>query len=93
MLLDYRCHVEGGKIGTKYWPKLKQCLKNIAAMTPQQVYDTYGYPEMAIAEALNQRAKGEHGCTACRDCMQPCRDCRQPCCTRGCLLHIPPCNI
>ena len=58
MLLDYRCHVKGERIHKSFWPQLNQCLQNIGRMTPQQVFDKYGYPEMTIAAAVQQRAKG-----------------------------------
>jgi hypothetical protein len=57
ILLDYRCHVDGGKIGKNYWPKLTQCLKKLSGMTPDEVLQTYGYPEKEMAAAVNQRAK------------------------------------
>jgi hypothetical protein len=62
MMLDYRCHVDNGKIGKSFWPKLEQCLKKIGAMSPAQVYETYGYPELKIAEAVQQRARGGSAC-------------------------------
>jgi len=33
--LDYRCHVDGGAIGTNYPPKAAQCMAKIADMEPE----------------------------------------------------------
>ncbi len=37
LLFDYRCHAPGGAIGFNYPDKLKQCLKDISAMTVDNV--------------------------------------------------------
>ncbi|KAI8464996.1 MAG: hypothetical protein J3K34DRAFT_380094 [Monoraphidium minutum] len=55
-LLDYRCHVPGGALGTAYPPRVAACLKNISSMTKQQVKAHYGFPLLATAAALRRRA-------------------------------------
>jgi hypothetical protein len=58
LLLDYRCYVEGGKIGTAhYHPALTQCLKDLSASTPDGIMARYGFPVKREAEMLYSRAK------------------------------------
>ena len=62
LLLDYRCYVEGGRIGTKYpFPKIEACLKRIAGMKVSQVQKHYGFAEEHPAINLRARAKGGSG--------------------------------
>jgi hypothetical protein len=58
LLLDYRCYVEGGEVGTRYAPRLRECLANLSAMTPQEVKSHYGFPKINAGKILNKRAKG-----------------------------------
>ncbi|KAG1679849.1 hypothetical protein FOA52_012763 [Chlamydomonas sp. UWO 241] len=56
VLLDYRCYVDGGRVGTKYPPSLTKCLTKLSGMTPQAIMDEYGFPFIRNAEALHSRA-------------------------------------
>ncbi|GFR47810.1 hypothetical protein Agub_g9587 [Astrephomene gubernaculifera] len=56
VVLDYRCYVEGGKIGTNYDPQLRQCLTKLSKMTPKEVQLEYGFPYSSSAAVLQQRA-------------------------------------
>jgi hypothetical protein len=58
LLMDYRCYVEGGELGTRYDPPLAQCLRSLAAMTPRQIQDKYDFPMLRNAQILRERAKG-----------------------------------
>lgn len=55
-VLDYRCYVEGGRIGRNYDPQLRQCLTKLAGMTPKEIQLAYGFPYVASATVLQQRA-------------------------------------
>ncbi|KAG2488696.1 hypothetical protein HYH03_012697 [Edaphochlamys debaryana] len=57
VVMDYRCFVEGGKIGTNYPPQVKQCLTKLAGMTPQTILKEYGFPHLESAAVLHSRAK------------------------------------
>lgn len=59
VLLDYRCYVEGGKLGKNYPPEVKQCLSKLSRMSPQQVVQEYGFPDEHAAHVLQKRASGE----------------------------------
>jgi hypothetical protein len=59
LLLDYRCYVEGGEVGTNYPPQLRECLANLSAMTPQEIKGHYGFPKINAGKILSLRAKGE----------------------------------
>lgn len=56
LLLDYRCYVEGGELGTNYPPKVKQCLQKISKMTVPEVLEHYKLPQRIAAENLLMRA-------------------------------------
>ncbi len=43
LMFDYRCHVEGGELGTRYPPQVSQCLRRLAGMDVLQVSDHYGF--------------------------------------------------
>lgn len=60
ILLDYRCHVPGGLIGTAYPPALKQCLQKLSSMNASEIQQSYGFPMLRNAETLLSRATG--GC-------------------------------
>ena len=53
LLLDYRCHVPGGAIGTNYPPKLRECLAEWSAMSAGELY------EARFAQAAAGRDKSE----------------------------------
>lgn len=59
VLLDYRCYVDGGKIGVNYPPRVTQCLSKLSRMSPQQVVTEYGFPDEHAALMLQKRASGE----------------------------------
>jgi hypothetical protein len=42
IVLDYRCHVEGGKLGTNYPPVVTQCLRHLASFAPVDLRKKYG---------------------------------------------------
>lgn len=52
-----RCHVPGGKLGTAYPAPLASCLKRIAGMTPDELFQRYLVPKCYSSHLLN-RAKG-----------------------------------
>ncbi|GIL86258.1 hypothetical protein Vretifemale_14600 [Volvox reticuliferus] len=56
VVLDYRCYVEGGRIGKNYDPKMRQCLTKLRDMTPKQIQLEYGFPYVSSAAILQQRA-------------------------------------
>lgn len=55
VLLDYRCHVSGGKIGVNYPPSVKTCLKKFSGMTPQELMEEYGM--MSLEDAIMFRTR------------------------------------
>ncbi|KAG2495164.1 hypothetical protein HYH03_006771 [Edaphochlamys debaryana] len=57
LLMDYRCHVEGGAIGTNFTPELKECLSHIAGMTSKDIHEQYGYPALRMADAVRNRSR------------------------------------
>jgi len=56
ILLDYRCYVEGGKIGTAYPEPVTQCLRKISSLPPVDIKKQYGFSDTRIAEVLSTRA-------------------------------------
>ena len=57
--MDYRCYVEGGKLGTKYPPQMKQCMQRMVEMTVPQLQSHYELPDNRSTHLLRERAKGE----------------------------------
>eukprot|EP00798_Chlamydomonas_sp_ICE-L_P018764 gene18764-25296_t len=56
-LLDYRCHVKDGKIGTDFQPKIQACLTKISGMSTEKVMSEYGYPHILLADAIRNRSR------------------------------------
>eukprot|EP00955_Chlamydomonas_euryale_P078200 363107-Chlamydomonas_euryale.AAC.3 len=63
LLLDYRCHVDGGEIGRNFPPSLQQCMRDLAKMDAETITREYGYPAMRMADAIRNRSRDmlEHG--------------------------------
>lgn len=59
VLLDYRCYVEGGKMGTRYPPPMQQCMERMVEMTVPQLQRHYLLPDNWTTNLLRERAKGE----------------------------------
>ncbi|MEW5300995.1 MAG: hypothetical protein WDW36_003881 [Sanguina aurantia] len=57
LLLDYRCHVEGGEIQKNFPPALARCMSRLAAMAPLAIQDEFGYPALDMAEAVRNRSR------------------------------------
>eukprot|EP00798_Chlamydomonas_sp_ICE-L_P002978 gene2978-12987_t len=57
VLLDYRCYVDGGKIGNNYPPRLTKCLTKLANMSAEEVTQEYKFPMLRNGQALVSRAK------------------------------------
>lgn len=55
-LLDYRCHVPGGRIGFDYPPTVQKCLEIFAQSTPDSLVQKYGLLELKDAGMLHTRA-------------------------------------
>ncbi len=72
VVLDYRCYVEDGQIGTNYDPTLRQCLTKLSKMTAEQVQKEYGFPYKSSAAVLQQRAAGGWGLPASEVPLLPC---------------------
>ncbi len=58
LLLDYRCYVEGGKLGKRWPPRVGQCLEKLSQLSVQQVQQQYGMPDMTTTLALKNRTQG-----------------------------------
>lgn len=58
ILLDYRCHVPDGLIGTAYPPAMKQCLRKLSSMNASAIQKSFGFPMLQNAKALQSRASG-----------------------------------
>lgn len=58
LLLDYRCYVEGGKLGTSYPQPIKQCMTRMTQMTVPELQQHYQLPDNYTANLLQERAKG-----------------------------------
>eukprot|EP00195_Chlamydomonas_chlamydogama_P015552 CAMPEP_0202899652 /NCGR_PEP_ID=MMETSP1392-20130828/7827_1 /ASSEMBLY_ACC=CAM_ASM_000868 /TAXON_ID=225041 /ORGANISM="Chlamydomonas chlamydogama, Strain SAG 11-48b" /LENGTH=462 /DNA_ID=CAMNT_0049585895 /DNA_START=182 /DNA_END=1570 /DNA_ORIENTATION=- len=56
LLFDYRCYVEGGKLGKKWPPKVQRCLRKIKSMKATDLLLEYGFPNMHTAVALRNRS-------------------------------------
>ncbi|KAL6763593.1 hypothetical protein V8C86DRAFT_2491886 [Haematococcus lacustris] len=56
VLLDYRCHVEGGAIGKRFFPKLEQCMRHIGSMQAAEIQALYGYPNIRMSDAIRNRS-------------------------------------
>jgi len=63
LLLDYRCYVDGGELGTNYPPKLNRCLRKIRSLGVEDLQLEYGLPDMTATLALRNRSVDmlEHG--------------------------------
>ncbi len=61
LLLDYRCHAEGGALGTSFPGRLTQCMRHVGALTPSQIQIEYGYPSASMAQAIRNRSRGKCG--------------------------------
>ncbi|GMH38170.1 hypothetical protein BSKO_06054 [Bryopsis sp. KO-2023] len=58
LLLDYRCHVEGQRMGTDFPPPIKKCLQKLEEMSVQEAMSEYGLTKTVAASVLLDRAKG-----------------------------------
>ncbi|KAJ9522716.1 hypothetical protein QJQ45_019883, partial [Haematococcus lacustris] len=56
VLLDYRCHVDGGAIGKRFFPKLEQCMRHIGSMQAAEIQALYGYPNIRMSDAIRNRS-------------------------------------
>eukprot|EP00873_Tetraselmis_striata_P005754 jgi/Tetstr1/426018/TSEL_016365.t1 len=92
LALDYRCHVKKGVLGNNFPRNIKKCLADISALSPVELQEKYGFPELKQAAALWERANVlsrygmewalEHS-TVDNECMKyfwhkPCCSWRQP---------------
>ncbi|KAJ9513587.1 hypothetical protein QJQ45_006097 [Haematococcus lacustris] len=57
VLLDYRCYVEGGELGTHLPGPVKQCMQHFVSMTAEALQLHYGFPEARIAQVLINRSR------------------------------------
>eukprot|EP00192_Tetraselmis_astigmatica_P012956 CAMPEP_0117647738 /NCGR_PEP_ID=MMETSP0804-20121206/4_1 /TAXON_ID=1074897 /ORGANISM="Tetraselmis astigmatica, Strain CCMP880" /LENGTH=410 /DNA_ID=CAMNT_0005453239 /DNA_START=470 /DNA_END=1702 /DNA_ORIENTATION=+ len=57
VVLDYRCYAHEGVVGVNYPPKVKQCLADISAATPEKIQREYGFPDVKYAAALWDQAR------------------------------------
>ncbi|GFR52103.1 hypothetical protein Agub_g14616, partial [Astrephomene gubernaculifera] len=57
LLMDYRCHAEGGSIGKKFTPELTECLSHISSMSSPDIQEQYGYPVLRMADAVRNRSR------------------------------------
>ncbi|KAG1655370.1 hypothetical protein FOA52_012097 [Chlamydomonas sp. UWO 241] len=57
VLLDYRCWVDGGKIGKSYPPQVHQCLSSIASHSVADNQEHFGFPDPRPAWSLTMRAR------------------------------------
>ncbi len=85
MVLDYRCVVPGGELGTKLPPGVQQCLRSIAKAPLAELCQRYGFPGGLPAVVLKQRAVGApprpaRACLVARPAPRP---------PRSCLNHHP----
>ncbi|CAD7698412.1 unnamed protein product [Ostreobium quekettii] len=56
MLLDYRCHADGGVIGTDYPPSVTACMKRIRDMSAEGITNRYNMPSEEMSVAVKGRA-------------------------------------
>jgi len=54
--LDYRCHVDGGAIGTQYPPRVQQCMEKFSSMEAGALQAEYDLPHYLQATILKERA-------------------------------------
>uniref|UniRef100_A0A7S1WZZ7 Uncharacterized protein n=1 Tax=Tetraselmis chuii TaxID=63592 RepID=A0A7S1WZZ7_9CHLO len=57
LLLDYRCHADGGRIGRRYPPPFQRLMQHLARSSARDVMQEYGFLDPANAEALRSRAR------------------------------------
>lgn len=55
-MLDYRCHVPGGKIGKKFPRKAAQCIRDLHGMTVEEVRTTFKFQEVHQAALIRAKA-------------------------------------
>ncbi|EEH58539.1 uncharacterized protein MICPUCDRAFT_56448 [Micromonas pusilla CCMP1545] len=55
VLMDYRCHVPGGFVGTAFPPGVEPFLRRIDAMTEDEVFERYGMSHREHAGTLKRR--------------------------------------
>ncbi|GFH21239.1 uncharacterized protein HaLaN_18500 [Haematococcus lacustris] len=60
LLLDYRCYVPGGQLGTAWPTGVQRCLAKLAGMSAEQIMHEYGFPNLVTATALKNRTKAMH---------------------------------
>ncbi|KAJ9505716.1 hypothetical protein QJQ45_021475 [Haematococcus lacustris] len=60
LLLDYRCYVPGGQLGTAWPTGVRRCLAKLAGMSAEQIMHEYGFPNLVTATALKNRTKAMH---------------------------------
>ncbi|GMH46039.1 hypothetical protein BSKO_14003 [Bryopsis sp. KO-2023] len=63
VMMDYRCHVPGGKIGKNFPPKVKQCLTKFKNMDVEGLLYAFGLIDSKSANFLKTRASAmlHHG--------------------------------
>ncbi|GFR41959.1 hypothetical protein Agub_g2756 [Astrephomene gubernaculifera] len=57
VIIDYRCYVPGGTLGTSYPPGLAACMRDLAAHKVPDIMARYGFTSRKPAEILKRRAR------------------------------------
>lgn len=50
VMLDYRCHVEDGTLGTEYPPKMKECMTRLTQMSLTEIQQHYRFPDTKFGQ-------------------------------------------
>lgn len=57
VLLDYRCHAPGGKLGENYPPAFRRCAAMLRESSVQEIADRFGFEELKEASFVKKRAR------------------------------------
>jgi len=60
VLLDYRCHAPGGKVGSYYPFKFRQCIKWLKDNSVASIVDRFGFESESEAAFVQKRARSLH---------------------------------
>ncbi|GMH43570.1 hypothetical protein BSKO_11492 [Bryopsis sp. KO-2023] len=56
IMLDYRCHADGGQIGRSYPPQVNQCLQKFSQMDKLELQRYLDIPDLSMAATLKRRS-------------------------------------
>ena len=94
-LLDYRCHVPGGKIGFDFGDKAKECINEISRMTVEDVRTRFKFHELRQAALLRAKAAllATKGFEGALDAMRSASNNLYPLLEPRCGLFEPPPHV